>query len=128
MAREKRQKKKRTYADISRNKVLSILVDDLVTSEKAQNIGIRFECLNNTEDLLEVDRIVRSPRLTTVQRAIVERRVDIKDHIDTSTVEVGDTLVVIERGFQVVDANSVDLSRKISWEFQILHRQYSLNM
>lgn len=103
-----------THANVGGDQVLSILVDDLVTGKETQDVGVRLEGLDDTKDLLEVDGVVRGPRLTAVERAIGQRRVDIQNDIDTGTVEVRDTLVVVERGLQVVNTDGVDLYRIIS--------------
>lgn len=91
-----------------------ILVDDLVTGEETQNVVEVLEGLDDTEDLLVVFGIVGVLGRSTVQGAVLERRVDIKDHVDTGGVEDGGTLVVVKRGRQVVDTDGVDLSRRES--------------
>lgn len=86
-----------------------ILVNDFVAGEETQNVVEVLECFNDTKYLLIVARSVGGPRFSTVQRTSGEGRVDIENHVDASSVENRDTLIVIEIWGQVVDTNGIDL-------------------
>lgn len=107
-------KKALTYADVFRGGESSILVDNLVTGKETQDVVEVLESLNDTEDLLVVAGVVGGPGLLAVQGAGGEGRVDIENHVDSSRVEDGDTLVVVKAGLQVVDTDGVDLVGPIS--------------
>lgn len=52
-----------------------VIVDDLVTTEEEKSVGVVGEGIDSCEDTLQVDSIVRSAGVTTVER--VQRSVDI---------------------------------------------------
>lgn len=89
--------------------VSSFLVDNLVSSKETEEVVVVLEALNDTKDLLVVDGTVGGPRGAAVEVATLQRVADIEDHVDTGSVEDGSTLVVVERGLQVVNTDGVDL-------------------
>lgn len=100
---------KTTYSDVVGNQLNTVLVDNLVTREETSSVGVVLECLNDTKDLGHVDGVVGLPRSTTVEGAVLERRVDIENHVDTGSVEDGSAVIVVSRGSQVVHTDTVDL-------------------
>lgn len=98
-----------TYSDVVGNQLNTVLVDNLVTREETSSVGVVLECLNDTKDLGHVDGVVRLPRRTTVEGAVLERRVDVENHVDTGGVEDGSAVIVVSRGSQVVHTDTVDL-------------------
>lgn len=56
-----------------------------------------------------VDGVVGLPRSTTVEGAVLERRVNVENHVDTGGVEDGSAVIVVSRGSQVVHTDTVDL-------------------
>jgi hypothetical protein len=88
---------------------MGVLIDDLVSSEEAQDVVVILEALDNTEHLLVVDGAIGGPWLAAIQITTRQRVADIKNHVDAGGVEDRSTLIVVERGFQVVDTDGVDL-------------------
>lgn len=88
----------------------TVLVDNLVSGEESKSVGVVLERLNDTEDLGVVVLVVGLPRSSAVDITGVQRRVDVKDHVDTSGIEDGDTLVVVELRRQVVNTDGVHLN------------------
>jgi hypothetical protein len=102
-----------TYPNVSGNVLDTLLVDDLVSSEEGQGVGEVLERFDDAKDLLEIDIVVGAFRVGPVEVSAIQGRVDIQDHVDTSCVEDGCALVVVETRRQVVDTDSVNLfSRK----------------
>lgn len=98
-----------TYPDISGNVLDTLLVDDLVSGEEGQGVGEVLERFDDTKYLLEIDIVVGAFRVGSVKVSAIQRRVDIQDHVDTSCVEDGCALVVVETRRQVVDTDGVNL-------------------
>lgn len=98
-----------TYPDVSGNVLDTLLVDDLVSGEEGQGVGEVLERFDHTEDLLEIDIIVGAFGVGSVKVSAIQRRVDIQDHVDTSCVEDGCALVVVETRRQVIDTDGVNL-------------------
>jgi len=88
--------------------VSTLFVDDLVTREESEKVGVRCESLDDAENMVQVIAGVSCPRLDAVNVGSVETVVYIQDHVDTSSVEDGCTLVVVDIGNQVVDSDGVD--------------------
>lgn len=100
-----------TYTNVSRGLIDTLLVDNLVTGKETQGVGEVLEGLDDTEDLLVVDRVVGAGRVGAVKRATGQRGVHIENHVDTRSVEDGGTLAVVDIGRQVVHTDGVDLDR-----------------
>lgn len=94
--------------DVSGNVLDTLLVDDLVSGEEGQGVGEVLERFDHTEDLLEIDIIVGAFGVGSVEVSAIQRRVDIQDHVDTSCVEDGCALVVVETRRQVIDTDGVN--------------------
>jgi hypothetical protein len=98
-----------TYPDVSGNVLDTLLVDHLVSGEEGQGVGEVLERFDDTKDLLEIDIVVGAFRVGSVKVSAIQRRVDIQDHVDTSCVEDGCALVMVETRRQVVDTDGVNL-------------------
>ena len=82
------------------------IVNELISREEEQSIGIALEILHHGEDALEVFCGVRRRWVEKVDT--LKRRVDIQSHVDTGSIEDGGALVVVGSRVQVIDANGVD--------------------
>lgn len=87
----------------------TVLVDDLVSGEEGQSVGVVLEGFDHAKDLLHVDGVIRGPGCRPVQGTVLQRRVDIQNQVDTGRVEDGGTLVMVEVRAHVVDTDGVDL-------------------
>lgn len=88
---------------------MRILVDDLVSAEKGQRVGISLEGFDHLEDAVQVALVVGGPRLNTVQRLALHGGVDVENDIDSGRVPDGHALVVVEGRVDVVDADCIRL-------------------
>lgn len=98
-----------TYTNVGRHASHTLLIDHFVSSEEAKGIGVVLEGLDDPKNLVVISRIVSARRISTIQVSASKRRVDVKNHVDAGPVENGGTLIVVETGRQVVDADSVYL-------------------
>jgi hypothetical protein len=85
------------------------VVHNFVRGEEGKSVGERLEVLDDTEDACEIVLVVGSPWLSAVDALARERRVDIQDHVDTSGIEDGHALGMVEGGVDIVDTDSVHL-------------------
>ena len=85
------------------------IIHDFVGSKEGKGVGEGLEVLDDTEDARKVVLVVRSPWFGAVDALARERRVDIKDQVDTGGIEDGHALGVVESGINVVDTDSVHL-------------------
>lgn len=85
-----------TYPNVSRNILDTLFVDDLISGEEGQHVGEVLERFDDPKYLLEIDIVVGAFRVGAVEVSAIQRRVDIQDHVDTSCVEDGCALVVVE--------------------------------
>ena len=83
-----------------------IIVDDLITGEEEQCVGIGSKLLNGGEDALEVDLVVRNLRRSTIDRVLWS--VDIEGKVDTSISKGVHAGVVIGSVVHGVDTNGID--------------------
>jgi hypothetical protein len=88
--------------------ISTLFVDDLVTREESKKVGVRCECFNDAENMVQILAGISRPRCRAVDVGAGEAVVHIQKHVNTSSVEDGCTLVVIDLGNQVVNSNSVD--------------------
>jgi len=84
----------------------SIVVDDLVTREEEQSVGVGSELLDGCENALEVNLVVGDLGRSTVQGVL--GGVDIKGEVDTSIGERVHAGVVGRSVVDSVDTDSVD--------------------
>jgi hypothetical protein len=98
-----------TYPDIGWSLQSTLLVDDLISGKESDCVGVVLECLNHSEDTREVLDVVGGPGSGLVESAVGQRRVHIKEHVDTGGIEDRGTLVMVGAGGKIVDANRVDL-------------------
>ena len=83
-----------------------VIVDDLVSREEEQGVGVRSELLNGREDALEVDLVVGDLGRSTVDRVLGS--VDVESEVDTSVGEGIHAGVVLGSVVDSVDTDSVD--------------------
>jgi hypothetical protein len=95
-------------ADVGGCIISTLFVDDLVTGEESKKIGVRCECLNDAENMVQILTGISRPRCRAVDVGVGEAIVHIQEHVNTSSVEDGCTLVVVDLGNQVVNSDSVD--------------------
>lgn len=86
----------------------AVLVDDLVTRKESKKVRVRCKSLDDAEDMGKICVGVSGPGCGAVEVGIVETIVYVEDHVDTSSVEDGSTLIVVDVGDQVVDSDGVD--------------------
>lgn len=79
------------------------VVDNLVTGEESEGVGVTSELVDSSEDVLQVDVVVGDLGILTVQRVLGS--VDIQNQVDTSLGEGIHALIVIGR---VVDGVNTD--------------------
>jgi hypothetical protein len=79
-----------------------------MSGEETEGVRVGLEGLDNSESAVEVGGIVRGPRRGAVNGLASERRVYIKQHVHASGIEDTGTLIVVEIGVKVVDADGVD--------------------
>jgi hypothetical protein len=77
-------------------------VHDLVSREEGESVGVVFEGLDHSEDVLEVGFGVGRARVVAVDVLVVGRRVDVEDDVDSDGVEDGHAFVVVEGWVEVV--------------------------
>lgn len=85
-----------------------LFIDNLIPREKRQRVRIILEPLNDTKDLLEVSGVIAVPRLRAIKVIALQRRVDIEDHIDASSIEYRCAFIVVQTGREIVHTNSVN--------------------
>lgn len=91
---------------------MRLLVDNLVTTEEGQGVGVSLERIDHLEDTQEISLVVGGPRQATVQSLALDGRVDVEHDIDSGGIVDGHALVVVEYGVDVVDTDSVRLFRQ----------------
>lgn len=80
-----------------------IVIDDLVSGEESEGVGVLCERINCREDVLEVDGVVGWAWVGSVKG--VERRVDVEHEVDASSCQLVHAIVV---GGGVVDGVHTD--------------------
>lgn len=84
------------------------LVGKLVSGEVGNDVGVGRELLHDLEDVLHVDVVIGGPWLVTVNGIPPSRSIDVKNNVDTSSVEEGHALVVVEGGVDGICSDGVD--------------------
>ena len=92
--------------DIGRSWGGKIIVDNLVTREEGQGVGVVRKRINRGEDVLEVNRVVGWVGIGSVQG--VEGSVDIEDQVDTCSCQLGHAVIVVGCVVNSVDTDGVD--------------------
>lgn len=82
------------------------IVDDLVSGEEGEGVGVPCESINGSEDVLKVHRVVGRSWVGTVQGVV--GAVDIKNKVDTSSCQCCHAGVVIGAVIDSVDTDSVN--------------------
>jgi hypothetical protein len=72
------------------------VVDDLVASKETQQIGIALEGFNDCENMLHVVASVCAPRIAAINVLSIQGSVDVKNNIDSHTIEDWHTFIVVE--------------------------------
>ena len=99
-----------SYPEVRRHgPTTTAIIDDFVSSKEAQCVRVAFKGLHHSEDPCEIPRVVARPWATSIQTLPTQRRVDIKKHVDSNSVEDTGAKVVIQRRIQVIDAQGVQL-------------------
>ena len=92
--------------DIWRSWGGKIIVDNLVTREESQGVGVVRKRIDRGEDVLEVNRVVRWVGIGSVER--VERSVDIEDQVDTCGCQLRHAVIVVGCVVDSVNTDGVD--------------------
>lgn len=83
-----------------------IIVDNFVTGEESQCVGIVCEGIDGGEDVLEVNGVVGWVGIGSVEG--VERCVDIEDQVDACSSQLGHAIIVVGGVVDSVDTDGVD--------------------
>ena len=83
-----------------------IIIDDLVSREESQSIGVLGKGIDGCEDVLEIDRVVGCMRSSSVQRVL--GGVDVEDEVNTRCLESAHTGVMVGGVVDRVDTDGVD--------------------
>lgn len=97
------------YSDIRRNVLGTLLIDHFISREEGQSVGVVLESLNDSKDLLEVFGIIAALGVRSIEVITFQRRVDVQNHVDSSSVEDRHALIVVEFRREVVNTDGVDL-------------------
>lgn len=83
-----------------------IIVDDLVSREEGQDVGVVGKSINGSKDVLEVYGVVRGVGIGTVER--VEGSIDIEHQVDSRRCQSVHAGIVVCRVIDRVDTDSID--------------------
>lgn len=81
------------------------IVDDLVTGEESESVGVLGEFLDGRKDILQIDGVVRGLGVGPVERVLGS--VDIEDEVDASISQRLHTLIVALGVVDGVDTDGV---------------------
>lgn len=83
-----------------------IIVDDLVSGEEGQHVGVVGKRIDGRKDVLEVDGVVRGVGIGTIER--VQGRVDVEHQVDSSRCQRVHAGIVVGGVIDRVDTDGVD--------------------
>jgi hypothetical protein len=92
--------------DIWRSWGGEIIINNLVTGEESQGVGVVCEGIDGGEDVLEVNGVVGWVGIGSIEG--VEGSVDIEDQVDTCSCQLGHAIIVVGRVVDCVDTDGVD--------------------
>ena len=99
----------RTHPNILRiNFTRRLIVHNLIRRKESECIRVALEILHHAKDPRQVALMIACPRLVTIDRLARKRPVDVQNHVDSSSVEDGSAIIVVECRVDVVHADRVD--------------------
>ena len=84
------------------------VINNFVSGKESQGVRVILESFNDLENTLEIVIGVSSPWSRAVDRLANQRRVNIKDDVDTGIVKDAHAVVMVQVGIDIIHTDGVD--------------------